>query len=140
MKTLAGWQWSIPMTLFPYAVCALFVAGITARHWVDGRMNRSIALRNAACLMVPLLGFTLAGWFQWRYEPRIQMYSMLNDPKLKEILPYLSQGSLIQPGKANTQEQQHCWKQLNERLERVRHHFHSGPETSLSAFNRVTDI
>lgn len=139
MKTLAGWQWSIPMTLIPYAVCALFVAGITARHWVDGRMNRTIALRNAACLMVPLLGFTLAGWFQWRYEPRILMYSMLNDPKLKEILPYLSQGSLIQPGKANTQEQQHCWKQLNERLERVRNRFRSGPETPLSAFNRATD-
>ncbi len=140
MKTLAGWQWSIPLTLIPYAVSAWIVAGIFARHWVDGRMTRSIALRNAACLFVPLLGFALAGWLQWRYEPGLLMHSLLNDPKLKEILPHLSQGRLFDTEKELSHpEDAHCWKQLNERLERVRHHFHSGPETPLSAFNRVAD-
>lgn len=139
MKTLTGWQWSISLTLIPYAICAWFVAGISARHWVDSRMNRSIAMRNAACLLVPLLGFTLAGWLQWRYEPRILMYSMLNDLRVKAVLRHLPQGSLFQSEtELPNPEDSHCWNQLNERLERIRDHFHSGQETPLSAFLDAT--
>lgn len=139
MKTLTGWQWSISLTLIPFAICAWFVAGISARHWVDGRMNRSIAVRNAACLLVPLLGFTLAGWLQWRYEPRILMYSMLNDPRVKAVLPHLPQGTLFQSRTEQpTPEDSHCWTQLNERLERIRNHFSRGSETPLSAFLDTT--
>jgi hypothetical protein len=60
-------DWSVWLSAVPIPICLLAAVALTSKHWLSGRVSRSLRIQQTAWLLCPLIVFPLIGHSHWKH-------------------------------------------------------------------------